>query len=930
MYNNIFLNNLDKFKLNLNAKTPCVLWKNKHNHKKNISFKYNNVGIPCGKENNLIVVDVDNKDEGIEEFDNYINLFGKPKTLIVKSINGGYHYYFTYKHSTESASYLITNNLKNSTKYRNKGIDIRTTGGYIVAPNSTVDKKKYTVVNDIEPIEIPESLLIWLLEGKTTINNNNEDNKNKNKNGDNKKIKDQPIFKYKNSVFMNKYHYDITDEKILEILNKLDSSWYIAFDKWLIVLTVLKNLNKYDIFEIFSKKGKNYDYETNLKLWNYNTGCIDINYLIIKINQEQLLNLPLIEKCKILPENTMYKNIKNISLNKKHLVIDDDIFDNFDTLIIKSDTGTGKTTHTGKQLERYFKYVGTKYQFVSIVNLINLAKQQLKTFKDNNIEIKSYKDDDVDFVEGNFIICINSLKILEGLDDDYFNNKIIYIDEITSFLEGLTHNDNLNNYIKTTYELLIKLLKKAHKIIATDATIMDNVFDFFKFRDNDKKIYINNEFQKYKSIEAIRVKDENLFLKKIKDHIEQNKYFLFGCDSCETITKIYLKFEKDYPDKVKNMILITSDQKFDIKDANDDFLNKWVFYSPSIVTGVDFSVKTKQDQFIYIKGNSISPVSIYQQSTRNRNIDKLYYYVESKNIKDKYNSLDEVKSNYKKLIEINKNINDVCKQFDENEDVYINENMYFNLFCYNEYIFDVYNTNKRLHYEHILKNKGFILKSEGETVKISAKTKKNMNDLYKEQDLVSEYLKDTSEDKRKKTKYQELISLINIFKLENDKSILKYKSILNDKFERQHFFNFIKLFHNDTGEKKVNKHSFEIKNIMHIDEKIKVIKKLYSDHNIKYLSLDEFQTVKKINITDENFLYIKKLFRSEKEKPTDSTGLKYLIVGALKNLIGKLKIINMVQDKLKNNVSVYNYSFDDEKIKFYNELFKKIKKNEVY
>jgi glycerophosphoryl diester phosphodiesterase len=117
---------------------------------------------------------------------------------------------------------------------------------------------------------------------------------------------------------------------------------------------------------------------------------------------------------------------------------------------------------------------------------------------------------------------------------------------------------------------------------------------------------------------------------------------------------------------------------------------------------------------------------------------------------------------------------------------------------------------------------------------------------------------------------------------------------------------------------------------MHIDEKIKVIKKLYSDHNIKYLSLDEFQTVKKINITDENFLYIKKLFRSEKEKPTDSTGLKYLIVGALKNLIGKLKIINMVQDKLKNNVSVYNYSFDDEKIKFYNELFKKIKKNEVY
>jgi hypothetical protein len=920
---NIFLNNVDKFKLRFNEKEPAVAWTKKHNHNKFISLKYNNVGIPCGKDNNLIVIDIDNKDEGIEEFENYLKLFGKLDTLIVKSVNNGFHYYFTYKHSVDSATYLIKNSLTNSTKYRGKGIDVRTKGGYIVAPESSINNKKYTIINNVEPIEIPETLLLWLLEGREYNNKINKKNKLTTKNT--KKGKSVKKVNTDINIFINNYCYDITDEKIKYILINLDASWYNAFEKWFIVLTVLKNLNKFEIFDEFSKKGNNYDYEKNLKMWNSNTGCIDINYLIIRLNQEQPILLPLIEKCKFLPENTMFANIKNITFNKKHLEIDDDIFDYYDTLIIKSDTGTGKTTHTGKQLNRYFNYVGKKYQLVSIVNLINLAKQQSKSFKDSNVQIKSYKDDDVDFIDGNFIICINSLKLLDEMDDYYFNNKIIYIDEVTSFLEGLTHNEKLNDYIKTIYDILIKLLKRAHKVITTDATIMDNVFDFLKFRNDDKKVYIVNEFKKYQNIEAVRMKDENIFLNNINEHIEKNKYFLFGSDSCEIITKIYLKCVKDYSDKAKDMILITSKSKFDIKDANMDFLNKWVFYSPSIVTGVDFSIEQKQDHFIYIKGNSISPVSIYQQTTRNRNIDKLFYYVESTNKNEKYNSLEAVKNNYKKLIEINKNINNICKQFDEKEDTYINENMYFNLFCYNEYILDIYSTNKRLHYENILKDKGFIIKSEGEIKKANQKSKKIMKELYDNQDLVNEYLLDTNVNKKKDIKYLDLISDIKFFNLQNNEDVLKYKTILNDKFEKTQFLNFIKLFNCESDEIILNKNTFDIKNITSINEKIKIIKKLYSDHKIKYLSLDEFDKVTSINISNDEFIYIKKLFRCEKEKPINISELKYLIVGTLKNLIGKLGIINAIQNKNKKNISVYSYSFENDKIQFYKTLHKKIR-----
>lgn len=58
-------------------------------------------------------------------------------------------------------------------------------------------------------------------------------------------------------------------------------------------------------------------------------------------------------------------------------------------------------------------------------------------------------------------------------------------------------------------------------------------------------------------------------------------------------------------------------------------------------------------------------------------------------------------------------MNNVCRQFDNNDNTYIIENTFFNLFCYNEYVNDIYNTNKKIHYEQLLTNKGFILSSEG-------------------------------------------------------------------------------------------------------------------------------------------------------------------------------------------------------------------------
>ncbi len=174
--------------------------------------------------------------------------------------------------------------------------------------------------------------------------------------------------------------------------------------------------------------------------------------------------------------------------------------------------------------------------------------------------------------------------------------------------------------------------------------------------------------------------------------------------------------------------------------------------------------------------------------------------------------------------------------------------------------------------------------------------------------------------------------MISYFNLKDDE-LETYKTFLTKKYEREHYFNFIKLIKSDEKkmlEKKYSEeNSYEIKQFDTIENKINIIKTIYSKHKIKYLSLDTFDKLEKINITNEEYKIIKHVFRSKKEKPTNGKDLQKMMLGMVRNIIGYLDIIKTMRTMNAQKKYFYIIKWNDDKIKFYLNLYKKKDYNDI-
>ena len=882
--------NMMKIAVKPNLKGSAVQWSNPNTHCKSINTKYYNVGLLTGKINNIIVVDVDVKDNGIEEMEKYIALYGEPQTIRQNTPSGGYHLIFKYTSSNSDDQYLIDNYLKTDRAYRS-GIDIRSNKGYIVFSPSKINDKTYQLVpGRNEFLEMPHTLIEFLLEKKKTLS-----------------------LTKKQYQLPSKFVYNIDDKQIIEILKLLDDTYYNNTKKWLVITNILFGLNKFTIWDDWSTMSTKYDLDKNMEIWNNMTSTYDINYLTHILKIEPIARY---KNYQMLSSKT-----PNTQINSKYISISMDEFNKSDTLIMKSCTGSGKTTATARAIQIYNSSQRRPKHILSIISKKSLANQHIKSFADEDIKLINYLDKNKKVQADNIVVCINSIMLFKDLNEKDLSNYIVYIDEISSFLSDITHNETLRGKLKLCYQILMRIVKNCHKLILSDAKINDNVFNFIRTREIKKTqtLYIENSYKKYLNVPAIKIRDEQLQLDMMIEHVKTDNYFLCASDSCKTITKLYIECLKyNTADK---FILITANNQFDISDASEQFKNKFVFYSPSIIFGIDFSIDQPQDVFIYNKGRTLDPSAIFQQTTRTRNIRNLYYYSELANADPIYETLENCKQLYSNIQSTSQEINEVCVYLDPDDSETIVENTFFELFVYNEYVCDLYQTNKTAHYENILKSNGFVLSCMGAIKPLSKAKNQELNQPLieiKENAFYELIENGTTQDIT-------LLSNIHMLKLvkANAEVLTKYKDIICDKFKLEEHLNIIRAFKDEEFiQQKIfdlERDNYNITVMSSTYHKIKHIKSFELRMKIqKYQIKAKLNDISFFDISDKEYILICKLFRIVRKKPSTNYELFKLYISMIRNVMTS-EIVISTKGTTRDNKKI-SYELNKDFVKFHIDL----------
>ena len=917
--NNIVINNKTmpyedwtKFKLLKNSKFPSDEWAKRNKYKWNTTkHKKGNWGCPTGKLNNVIGFDPDfykwNEDHPFykfmdgKEWEYYIK---KWDTFTTKTPNGGLHFYFTYNKLPQ-----INSDLE---------IDIKSDGGYLVGPGSKILKNdgksigEYIVANNSPVKDMPEELYNWLYNNLNYPHNKKTKIKTK-KGGSEKALNPQQI---------GYYRYDFTDNEVLKILEKLPEKYILKHGDWLKTATAMKSINKVELFLKFcldhpktkaKTKGDHY-YNKNVELINGITSHNDlhmINHLLLNTDIPNARTMLDYVKYKPTFKGTYIKEpkiLKEADKLGKHMEIKEN-----KNYVIKSDTGTGKTTIAKDYIKKYNK------QVISIVSRISLGDAQYETFNEYGINCLNYRlVEDCPIEDGdNIIITIDSIKRLNRLNP---SNYILFLDEYNSLIEYLITCPNLKDKRVICFKFLLKLMKECDQIIAVDADITPATLKMLDYAGRDYK-FINNTYKHNNGCQSSEIFNYDLFIAQVL----AEKEALVCCDSknesevifndkikeelkhgtlvkeekqegetkeeeTENKWQKYIYHIKDGDGVIRKYALITSDTD-EMLDL-DDF--DFVVFSPKIIYGLDS--QKERPVYCHYKEHTISPKAMLQQICRCRNITYLKYIFYRKEFKEeKYKTLKEVEKETKALEEL-AIFELMCT---EEENILYNE--MFNIITYNT---DAYNTNKFGHYKVGLRDKGFTDRTDyfqTSKQKIQEKAKENKEKKYDE----------FSCDNPIYNKINEYLELPK-HEWKNHKEIFIEQAQLNKHFNIQTYF----FKSSEEWDKDIKAaEEFNANKVRSSKSKFLFIKKIMTE--FKITSKDNIKVVK--GTTDEKgkaiYKEYKLLFRDRGKKDLDlkiPTECEKLIARIYKKTFGE--DIVQAERKTIGGKKINEYNFNWEKL----------------
>ena len=713
------ISNINKTRMNEFVKFPVGLEKlplknmwvgtggadNKHLWKK--TLKGNN-GIPCGKVNNITVVDLDLyklKEKGLES--EFIKEFGedyveKFNTLTQKTTSGGEHLFFQYVEEFKKG----TNNAFHQ-------IDIKNDGGYVIGAGSKCyvkqDKEKpvsqkrvgeYKIINSSEVKTIPDKLKEWII--------SNIMKKDKVYKSD--KVREEKQIKLHSSI--GYYCYNITDDKCKEIVSKLPEIYWTAHEQWLILATAMKAMDKCELFlKMCAEHPKtnytNPNHPENVKQLNGIKRHYDINAVEHIFNKavqnviegKETTYRTYVDYIKYKP--TLISELKSPTKKGewdklgKHITLPKDK----KCIVIKSDTGTGKTTIIKEYLRNQ-----PNCKFISIVSRISLAEEQYAIFRDSGISCKLYNEQKTWFQEDDsMVICVDSLSRLAGND---FSEYIFFMDEYNSLVEHLFSSSTLHNKRCDVFTLLCKYMKQCRQLFCVDADLQKHTLQLLDYNNIDYDLYINT-YQHNKNVKAQEIFKVDKYIEKLVD----SESFIMCCDSKSSAIKVgrdnfdKLKLTTEEEEEYSGMMVFKDEKGIVvcITSDNDTYVQldkfKRVIMSPKIIYGIDSTIE--REVFCWYEEHTINPRMMVQQMCRARNIKNIYYIFFKKSFKqEKFLNLEETYSHIKKIDGYA-----IWKELwlTEENDIWMK---IMSVIMFNE---DCYNTNKFSHFRNLIQERGIIL-----------------------------------------------------------------------------------------------------------------------------------------------------------------------------------------------------------------------------
>lgn len=107
---------------------------------------------------------------------------------------------------------------------------------------------------------------------------------------------------------------------------------------------------------------------------------------------------------------------------------------------------------------------------------ISLSHQHIKNFKNNGVNLISYHDlnkkHSKEYEYYKIVCFINSLLLLKDFE---FENKIIFIEEVDSFIQSIIDNTTIKAQ-KQIYTLLMRMINKCHTLIINFELCYDKRF----------------------------------------------------------------------------------------------------------------------------------------------------------------------------------------------------------------------------------------------------------------------------------------------------------------------------------------------------------------------------------------------------------------------------------------------------------------------